>query len=163
MTIVATSIVLLAAGLLVMTHGLSSSDKLFVPVAPNSPTRSLIASVPFYIVINGSTTYPSYTVSAGESVTLLIRIDSSLPVPGLSLSARSQDIPGKLALAGLAMQLPISQVNAPSSEIPLQITIGSGAVPGTYPMAVDAEENNAVNGGQIGFQAGFNLIVELPS
>jgi hypothetical protein len=110
---------------------------------------------PFVILLNGSDTYPTYTVTAGQQVTLVVQIDASQPV-SLNLSVNQQS--GSAAHSGIVTNLSVQSVNAPTSGVLLHIDIGIDAAAGTYPMVVDAIENGVA--GQVGFQAGFNLVVQ---
>lgn len=128
-----------------------------VSLTPGIPSDS--ATPPFYVLLNGSTTYSYYTVVPGDNITVVIQITAPQTV-SLNLSASQQITPGNSPVAGIVLGLANQTVTAPISGILMYVDIGTNVAPGTYPMAVVAAENTG--GTEIGFSAGFNLIVQSP-
>jgi hypothetical protein len=116
-----------------------------------------ISNPSFTLLLNRSATFPSYTVSPGQEIVVVVQINESQPV-SVALTARQQNTSAIPYQPGITTQLSAQTLATPASEIYLHVSIASNVLPGTYAMAVDAIENGVV--GQVGFQAGFNLVVQ---
>lgn len=124
---------------------------------PGIPSDS--ATPPFYVLLNGSSTYPSYTVAPGDLITVVIEITAQQPVT-LNLSASQSPYPGRSPVAGIVLELANQTVSAPISGILMRVEVGMNVAPGTYSMSVNAAESTGVP--EYVFSAGFNLIVLIP-
>jgi hypothetical protein len=121
-----------------------------------APPATPISNPTFNLLLNGSATYPSYTVSPGQEIVVVVQVNESQPV-SVALSARQQNTSAIPSQPGITTQLSAQTFATTASEIYLRISIAGNVSPGTYPMAVDAIENGTP--GQVGFQAGFGLVV----
>ncbi|MDE1862084.1 MAG: hypothetical protein KGI33_04130 [Thaumarchaeota archaeon] len=119
------------------------------------PTKPL-GKPPFHILLNGSAVYPSYTVTSGHNIVILVDMVSNQTYP-VSVVARYQSSNGILP-DGMTLNMPVSHTTIPVSHIPLSIHLAGNVKSGVYPMAVDA----TYLAGQTRetFQAGFNLYVQ---
>lgn len=127
-----------------------------IPSPPPPPAP--IASVPFNILLNGSEKYPTYTSSAGQRIMLVLRIDATQPV-SLALSAEQVAPPGSSGQPGIVTELSAQTVNVTTTAtVLLHISIGTNVAADTYLIEVIAMEQDVL--GQIGLQAGFNLVVQ---
>jgi len=127
------------------------------PLPPGSPPAIPISNPTFNLLLNGSATYPPYTVSPGEEIVVVVQMNESQPV-SVTLSARQQNTSAVPSQPGITTQLSAQTFATPASEIYLHVSVASNVPSGTYPLAVDAFESGVA--GQIGFQAGFNLVVQ---
>ncbi|MHB8602720.1 MAG: hypothetical protein ACYC6W_01400 [Nitrosotalea sp.] len=125
-----------------------------VSTASSPPSLSL-GKPPFNILLNGSSVYPSYTVTRGQNLVIFVDIESNQTYP-VSLVARHQIADGTLP-TGMTMDLPVSITTTPITHIPMHIHVPTNITPGVYPMAVDAIHTSG--DAHMTFQAGFNLLV----
>ncbi len=126
---------------------------------PNLPPPTPRNAVPpFEVLLNGSSVYPSYTVTRGQNIVIFVDATSKQPYL-VSLNAHYQSS-DKVLPNGITLNLPVNTATLPILHMPLSINIAKSTTPGVYPMAVDASYYNSTDGGHVGFQAGFNLNVQ---
>ncbi|MDE1765752.1 MAG: hypothetical protein KGI27_05660 [Thaumarchaeota archaeon] len=112
-----------------------------------------MALPPFEISLNGSSVYPSYTVTRGQNIVIFVDVTSKQPYL-VSLNAHLQNT--EVLPIGLTIHLPVTHVTTPASNIPLTIDVSDNTSIGLFPVVVDASYyNDTIE--HVGFQAGFNL------
>lgn len=123
--------------------------------------------VPFYVLLNGSMTSPTYKVVRGQMITVIADIESneSLLVNVLAyhqiLPSVGPTVPGFVANStGIIVTLPFNTRNLRigSNSFEMKIVIAPNAKLGVHPM--DLRVDYSTSTGRAGFLAGFDLNVE---
>lgn len=143
-------------------------NEITLPCPPPYPncTSNQKVEVPFSVLLNSSAVYPTYSVTRGQNVTIVITVISSKSMP-VSITASAQSTPvgaGSSVFvsssAGIAITLPANNLNlnVGSTITLLHIQVGATAGVGIHPMQVAVVYPNGI--GHSGFLAGFNLNVQ---
>lgn len=158
-TIKSTMAVIVVAALSIVGLGMLNiihMGNVSAQVSTISPPNTTLGKPPFYVLLNGSSVYPEYTVTRGQNLVIFVDITSNQTYP-VSLVARQQILDGILPV-GMTMNLPAKITTTPISHMPLHIQVPSNIAPGVYPMSVDAIHTSGDV--RTTFQAGFNLLVK---
>lgn len=121
-----------------------------------------------YILVNGSGVNPTFTVSPGENITLVLDITSTQPL-NVSLSVEQPTVipsggctpptPCPAPANGITVPLSTELITVPASGIAIPVVIGKGVQPGSYMLQIDAIVLRTQLP-HLGFLAGVNLQVK---
>jgi hypothetical protein len=123
---------------------------------------------PFYILLNGSKTFHTYTVKPGQTIVLLVDISSNETLP-VSINATGWPVPppgfrpgptASLPASGISYSLSAKRVTTPASGITLTVSIPNSVSPGLYWSQVVVSYNPGSGQTNQGMSDGFDLNVE---